>query len=127
MANYVLDASALLAFFQREPGYAAVAEILNDSFMSSVNLAEVLSYSADRGAELQRVEIQCRVLPIRILPFQREDVLLTAELRPITKRFGLSLGDRACLALGQKMGATVITADRVWADLNIGVEIRLIR
>ena len=127
--SLVLDASALLAYFWQEPGSDRVEQALasGDALMSAVNLAEVLSKAADAGMTASDATAMLERLTIEVVPFDTEQAKLAAALRPLTSQFGLSLGDRACLALAQQRGAVALTADRVWAKANLGIRVELIR
>ena len=127
MANVVLDASALLALLNAEPGSEAVEQELADAVISAVNLAEVVGKLAEKGMPENtiRATLAPLALPVHVLD---EDLAWEAGLlRPHTKSRGLSLGDRACLALGKQLGSPVLTADRTWTKLNIGVSVRTVR
>ena len=126
MAEAVLDASALLAALLLEPGHETVREA-DGAGISAVNLAEVYARADERGAGNGRVDAIVELMSIAVHGFARGDARLTAALRRSTRHLGLSLGDRACLALGQRLGLPVMTADRRWAELDIGVEVHLIR
>jgi ribonuclease VapC len=123
----ILDASALIALLHAEPGSDAVLNAIADgAAMSVVNWAETLSKVAADGDDPQTVATAFDGM------FTREqltdvDCIEIARLRPLTRRRGLSLADRACLALGARLGIPVLTADRDWADLNIGITVQLIR
>jgi ribonuclease VapC len=123
----ILDASALIALLHAEPGSDAVLNAIADgAAMSVVNWAETLSKVAADGDDPQTVATALDGM------FTREqltdvDCIEIARLRPLTRRRGLSLADRACLALGARLGIPVLTADRDWADLNIGITVQLIR
>lgn len=130
----VLDASALLAFLGNELGAdvveAALAE--GNAVMHTVNWAEVLTKRAERGddpASLAETLTQSGLIHqlLTIDPGQPEDAVQVAAFRMSTRPAGLSLGDRYCLALGIRLGAPVLTADRAWGSLNAGVQIDLIR
>jgi ribonuclease VapC len=129
----VLDASALLAHLRDEPGADVVAEaVASGAAISAVNLAEVFSRAADRGAdpptlaaELTRVGLLDGAITVE--PFTAADAIETARLRPLTRVAGLSLGDRACLALARRLGAPALTADAAWQGVAHGVELRPIR
>jgi PIN domain nuclease of toxin-antitoxin system len=131
--RFALDASALLAYLLREPGYQAVhAALLSGAVISAANYGEALSRLADRGSipkEVDRVLREGGLVgsPLEVAPLLRDDALALAELRALTRSLGLSLGDRACLALGLRLGLPVLTADRAWAGLAVGVDIRVIR
>lgn len=129
----VLDASALLAHLQDEPGGDVVAEaIAGGAVISTVNLAEVFSRVADRGddpAKLAAELTQIGLLDgaITVEPFTAADAIDAGRLRPLTRDAGLSLGDRACLALARRLDAPALTADTDWQGVAHGVELRPIR
>lgn len=123
----VLDASALLAFLFREAGHDRVATVLSRSCLSTVNLSEVLGRFTRDGHDPQLVLQRLVETTIEIVPFTAADASATAALLPTTRHLGLSLGDRACLALARSRSAPALTADRVWAQLDIGIRIELIR
>ena len=129
----VLDASALLALLKGEPGAERVAEALEQgAYLSAVNLAEVLSKLADWGedpAEAQARMAQVGLLgaAVEVLPFTGEDALEVARLRALTRAYGLSFGDRACLALARRLGLPALTAERAWAELDLGVPVEVLR
>lgn len=129
----VLDASALLAYLREEPGADVVAAAIADgAAISTVNLAEVFSRSADRGvdpAKLATKLVEGGLLDgaITVEPFTVADAIATAHLRPATRDAGLSLGDRACLALARRLDAPALTADAAWDRTAHGVELHQIR
>jgi PIN domain nuclease of toxin-antitoxin system len=127
--NFVLDTSALLARVYSEPGAARVETVLMSApcFMSSVNLAEFASKSADQGLARVDVEIVLDGFDIEIVEFDDDLALASGALRAPTRPLGLSLGDRACLALAQKLGATALTTDRPWTKLDLGIAVECIR
>lgn len=123
----VLDASALLAFLFGEPGGEVVGEVVDESCLSAVNLTEVLSRFSRDGLDPDLVSRRIAATRIEIVPFDSDAATLAARLTPDTRSLGLSLGDRACLALALARGIPALTADGGWAALSIGVEVRLIR
>ena len=123
----VLDASALLAFLLDEPGADAVAARMDEARMSTVNLAEVLSKSEERGGDAKALLLQIARTPIEMVPLSVGVALGAARLRASTKPIGLSLGDRICLALAQELGCEAWTADKRWLSAKLGVGIQLIR
>ena len=129
----VLDASALLAHLRDEPGADVVAEaIASGAVISTVNLAEVFSRVADRGedpAKLAAELSQSGLLDgaITVEPFTAAEAIDAGRLRLLTRDAGLSLGDRACLALARRLDAPALTADTDWQGVAHGVELRLIR
>jgi PIN domain nuclease of toxin-antitoxin system len=130
----VLDASALLAYLHGEPGADAVEETLRQgAFMSSANWAEVLSKLVDEGVgEVDAILGGFRAKGLfghlfGVLPLTGEDGAVVARLRGETRSHGLSLGDRAALALAMRLGLPVLTTDRAWQNLSVGIAVRLIR
>ena len=127
MPAYVLDASALLAFLNREPGADAVGPLVESSVISSVNWAEVLQRATNLGMEILVVRRYLESFGLGVLPFTMEDAGYTAQLWLTTRQAGLSLGDRACLSLAHRLGLPALTADSSWATLDLDIEVRLIR
>ncbi|BCP67533.1 type II toxin-antitoxin system VapC family toxin [Thermus thermophilus] len=124
----LLDASALLAYLQREPGFEAVREALREgAAISAVNLAEVAGKLKARGKDPERIVRRLLAMGLEVLPFTLEEALEAGALDPLTRPLGLSLGDRACLAAGKVRGLAVLTADRTWAGVVPGVEVRVVR
>lgn len=129
----VLDASALLAYLGEEPGTDRVADAIAAGVaMSTVNIAETLSTLAGRGHDASQVtkDLIDRGLldgAITIEPLTLADAVEIARLRPLTRDAGLSLADRACLALAGRLSAPTLTADQAWIGLDHGVEVRLVR
>jgi ribonuclease VapC len=129
----VLDASALMAVLHDEDGASVVMEAISEGAAISVaNWAEVLSKLAEAGrnpedasSELRRAEGSRRALTIE--PMIAADCIAIARLRPITRAQGLSLADRACLALAQRLRVPALTADREWVAADVEAEVRLIR
>jgi len=116
---FVLDAPALLAYLNGEPGAERVRQCIEQgkAIMSSVNLAEVLSKCTDQGMSSANQAALCAALPLEISAFDSRLALASAALRSHTRSQGLSLGDRCCLALAQSRSATALTADRAWSRL----------
>jgi len=125
----VLDASALLALLLDEPGAGRVTALLDDAAISAVNLSEVVGQYARRGIAVSEIRRMLSLFSIQVIPFDETLAFDAGLLVPKTKSAGLSLGDRACLALALQLGATALTADRSWSRISraIGVEIELIR
>ena len=123
----VLDASALLAMLQGEPGGDVVQGLLETAAISSVNWSEVAQKSLEKQTELEGLRHDLEALGLEILPFTAVLAETTARLRSATRQAGLSLGDRACLALAALLGIPAVTADRVWPDLGLPIEIRVVR
>lgn len=126
VSEWVLDASALLALLNRESGSEHVAEALAKStIMSAVNLSEVVAKLADIGMPEEEIRDAIEPLGLEFIDFIAVDAFAAGLLRPATKLAGLSLGDRACLALGSRSGGTVLTADRSWSSLDLGPDFRV--
>jgi ribonuclease VapC len=123
----VLDASALLALLNAEPGNEEVERSIPGAAISAVNLSEVVAKLNEAGMSERAVRSALEDIEIDIHPFDRESAYRTGALRAATKKLGLSLGDRACIALGGQLQRPVLTADRNWRDLELGIEIRVIR
>ena len=128
MNRIVLDASALLAVLNREPGADKLTpQLLSSAASSTVNLAEVQSKLVSRGLDPDEAW-EATLSPIReAVAFTAEHARAAGSLVAQTRALGLSLGDRACLALGLALKAPVYTADKSWKSLKLGVRIHSIR
>jgi len=127
-SSVVLDSSALLAVLNRETGADRLTpDLLLHSVSSTVNLAEVQGKLVERGIPPANAWAATLSSVNEALPFTEEQARIAGSLIAQTRPFGLSLGDRACLALAMELKAPVYTADRAWKDLKIGVRIHLIR
>nr|WP_294519271.1 PIN domain-containing protein [uncultured Rhodopila sp.] len=125
----ILDASALLAFLLAEPGKDRVAEALMEgAVMTTVNFAEVVTKYVLRGAKDRAATLLERI-PLTLVPIDEDLALRSALMADLTRPAGLSMGDRICLALGQRTGQTVLTADRSWLDVApaVGVVVEAVR
>jgi len=127
VARVVLDASALLVLLHDEPGAAEVAEALEEAAVSAVNLSEVVAKLLDAGMPRDEAEDVLGGLGLDVRPFDADSAWAAGSLRARTKAAGLSLGDRACLALAKALGVPALTADRAWAKVPGGVEVKLLR
>jgi ribonuclease VapC len=123
----VADASAVIALLVGEPFTRFEPSRLAYASISAVNLSEVLTRLQEIGMPDSAAASAVARLNLRVIAFDEPQARATARLRSVTRHAGLSLGDRACLALGDRLGCPVVTADRVWASLDVGVEIVLIR
>jgi ribonuclease VapC len=125
----VLDASALLALLLDEPGANRVTAVLDDAAVGAVNLAEVVSQYARRGIPEAGIRAMLDPFSVEIVPFDDALAFAAGLLVPKTRSAGLSLGDRACLALAHRLGAKAVTADRSWSRIaaEVGVEVEVIR
>lgn len=125
--SVVLDSSAVLAHFLGEPGGDFDVDFLVGGKISTVNLAEVVSKLRDRRFGPETAEYAVKGLIANSVAFDADLAITAGELRDATRSRGLSLADRACLALALRERLPVLTADRAWNGLDIGVEIRMIR
>lgn len=123
----VLDASALLATMRDEDGAHIVDRHMPSACVSSVNISEVAAKLIDGGMPASAVTDVLTSMKLDIRDFDLSQALYAGRLRAETRPFGLSLGDRACLALAAALGLPVLTTDRAWTRLDISVEVRLVR
>lgn len=131
-ADPILDASALLALILVESGWERVrSAIAEGAVIGAANYAEVLTKLVDGGKTVDESKARVRAgtaNAMRVESLIEADAVRAAELRPSSRRFGLSLGDRSCLAVSARLGAPVLTADRAWLEVpGLGVPITLIR
>jgi PIN domain nuclease of toxin-antitoxin system len=126
-SEIVFDASAMLAILKRERGGDRAFAALDRAVVSCVNLAEVQSKLIEAGLDRRAAREHIEVLGCRAIPFNEDQAWEAGSLRAVTQPLGLSLGDRACLALGIERKATVYTTDRNWKKLALGIEIEVIR
>jgi ribonuclease VapC len=127
MNDCVLDASAVLALLNQEPGADLVQEMLSQAVISTVNLTEVVTRLTAKGMPETEIRDVLSLLGLTSVPFDQESAIQSGLLYTATHASGLSSGDRACLTLARNMNAIAFTADRAWQSLDIGVQVRLIR
>ena len=125
--SVVHDASSLLAVAFREPGGDLAQASLRGSLVSSINWLEVMQKVAAREGDTSHLRQLFGGLGVSIIPFSAEHAECTAALYPETKAYDLSLGDRACLALGLETGREVYTADSLWANIPLDLKVTVIR
>jgi PIN domain nuclease of toxin-antitoxin system len=125
--EYVLDPSAVLALVFQEDGHEAVEPLLPVAAISAVNASEVLTKLLRLGASAADATKALDDLQLVVLPFTLDDARSAARLEPLTRARGLSLGDRACLALAQRCGVPAVTADKSWRIPKLPVRVRSIR
>jgi PIN domain nuclease of toxin-antitoxin system len=127
MADCVVDASAILALVKGERGAGVVRARIAGAVVSTVNVAEVGTKLVDWGMSDAGLRHVIFNLGFEVRPFDTGQALAAAALRAATRSHGLSLGDRACLALAQSARLPVLTADRAWRAVGLDVEIEVIR
>ena len=126
--SVVLDASALLAYLQRETGADIVRAALGEAVISTVNWVEVVQKTTTAADEIEALREDIQSLGVVIQPFSTAQAETAGRLRPGTSALGLSLADRACLALGIETESLVYTADRVWREIALDeVKVEVIR
>jgi PIN domain nuclease of toxin-antitoxin system len=125
-SGVVLDASALLALLLEEPGGDQVSDALRGAVISAINWAEVLQVMTLKGGDSQGLRSEMEQRGLTFAQLVPDDATEIAELYPPTRRT-LSLADGAYVVLARRLGLPVLTGDRVWADLDLGVDVRLIR
>jgi len=126
LSEAVLDSSALLALLWNEPGADYVAAALPGALLSSVNLAEVVTKLCERSLSASEGRELVESLGVVVVDFDADQAETTAALRDSTRSLGLSLGDRACLALARRRNCPALTADAAWLKAQ-GFEVRYIR
>jgi PIN domain nuclease of toxin-antitoxin system len=125
--DVVLDASALLAVLRVEPGVERVEQRLENASIGAVNLSEVVAKLIEDGVPEAEIRLAVGRLELDVHPFDAEHAYIAGVLRKASRAFGLSLGDRACLALAQSLGAPALTADHSWSRLGLDIDIEVIR
>lgn len=127
----LLDASAILAFLQAEPGDDVVRQALHDDtcLVSAANHSEVIAKAIDRGAEARALQVVLAELAYTIIDVTPDDGIAAGLMRSATRKTGLSLGERLCLATAQRLKARVLTADRPWLSVakRLGLEVQCVR
>lgn len=122
-----MDASAILAVLNGERGRDRAMKAMSSGRICAINLAEVVSNMAEEGVRETEIESWAQRLPVIVVDFDRDLAMQAGFLRKTTSHKGLSLGDRACLALAMRENLPVMTGDRAWTDLDLPVEVVLIR
>jgi PIN domain nuclease of toxin-antitoxin system len=117
----------MLAFLHDEPGAERVRAALAGALISAVNWSEIVRKSLQRQVDIAGMREELAETGVGFVPFTAEQAKVAARLWAQTHSRGLSLADRACLALALERGLPVLTADRVWAELGLALDIRLIR
>lgn len=129
--SFVLDASAILAFLNGEPGQDVVSDALQSSrcLVTAANQAEIIAKALDRGHSMDSIQAILAELAYDVVDTTAADGTLAGQLRATTRAVGLSLGDRLCLAAAIRLNAVVLTADRPWLALaaTLKLDIRSIR
>ncbi len=126
--KFLLDTSAIIALIKKEPGYKIVSNILANSAISTVNFTELISTLIKEGVSEEDADAITENIIPEIIPYDHEVAINAGKLISITKPYGLSLGDRACIALGMQLELPIYTADKIWAKLDLpNLDIKLIR
>ena len=125
--TYVLDASAVLCLLQEEKGAERVAQALPAAIIGAVNYSEVVGKLTEAGIDGSTVDGLVDKLQLTVIPFDRAQARLAGSLRATTRKLGLSLGDRACLALATAHGATALTCERIWTKFEAPCKVETLR
>lgn len=121
----LLDTSAIIALLKKEPGYEILEDVIANSSMSSVNLSELVAVLARSGVPEEEIdEIITDIVP-EIIPFSENLSIKTGKLISVTKEYGLSLGDRACIATGSYYNMEIYTKDSIWLNLTENVKVKI--
>ena len=123
----VIDTSVVMAVLLDESGNDAAARLVPGSMLSSVNLAEIVAKCVEKSFPLRMAQDYIRTSGIEIVAFDADAAVLTGEIFQFARKGVLSLGDRACIATAMRRNAIAVTADRIWADLDLPCQIELIR
>ena len=126
MDKIVFDASAILTLLKKEKGHEIVDKYLDNAVVSTVNFSEVVTVLNRSGVTQDIIQYLGETF-LHIEEFNIEQAIIAASIDEITKKNGLSLGDRSCLALAKSMSLPVLTADKIWKNVNLGIDIQLIR
>lgn len=116
--KFLLDTSAIIALLKKEPGYETIANIIASSAISSVNLSELVAVLARGGVSEQDIDQIITDLIPEIIPFCENISIKSGKLAKLTEKYGLSLGDRACLSTAEYYNMNIYTADKIWAELS---------
>jgi ribonuclease VapC len=127
MTGVVLDSSAVLAVINAEPGADRVIEVLDGALLSAVNHAEIVTKLIERGVDRELARSTVLNIGIQVVEFGIDLADRTGELRRQTRHVGLSLADRACLALAECEGVSAVTADKKWALIDLDIDVQVIR
>lgn len=124
---FVLDSSAVICLIDEEPGAEIVDRLLSKSLISAVNVAEVVSKLQERGGSDKMIDDTLAEFEFETIDFDLDQAKRSGKLRNITRFKGLSLGDRACLALAASRNAIAVTTDKAWKDFDNIARIMLVR
>lgn len=125
--RFALDTSALLAMMQEAPGGSVVGAKLHYSAISTINLAEVLDYSLTHDIRIDGMVDDLQALGLKVESFTPQDAATVAELAKVPHQPPLTLSDRACLALAQRLGVPALTADYAWSKLTLDINVQVLR
>jgi len=126
--NTIFDASAAIALFAKEKGREVIKKHLKNAIISSVNVSEIYKYCIDRQRlTTSECENLMKISAIKIIDFDAKQALIAADIYPKTKKLGLSLGDRACIALAIDKDCPILTCDKIWAKVNLDIKFIMAR
>ncbi|WP_341748898.1 type II toxin-antitoxin system VapC family toxin [Candidatus Tisiphia endosymbiont of Sialis lutaria] len=127
--KYLLDTSAIIALLKKEPGYKILEDVIASSSIASINLSELVSVLTRSNIAENEIDIIVADIVPEIIPFCENIAIKTGKLSRLTKDYGLSLGDRACIATGCYYNMEIYTTDKIWLKVadNITTKIILVR
>ena len=124
----IFDASAVIALLAKEKGFEVIKRHLKNAIISSINISEVYKYCIDKQ---NLTADECKnimgISGIKIIDFDEKQALIAADIYPKNKEYGLSLGDRACIALAIEKKHPILTCDKIWEKINIDVKFIMVR
>ena len=124
----IFDASAVIALLAKEKGFEVIKRHLKNAIISSVNISEVYKYCIDKQ---NLTADECKnimgISGIKIIDFDEKQALIAADIYPKNKEYGLSLGDRACIALATEKKYPILTCDKIWEKINLDVKFIMVR
>lgn len=128
MSKVVVDSSVVIAYLRQETGWEALeAYLAGTCLISAVNLTEVVGTLRDKGIAAGALDTILEPLALTVMPYDAAQARQAGELRVSTKHLGLSLGDRACLALAAAQKLTAVTTDAIWGQVDAGVTVKVVR
>lgn len=128
MSKVVVDASVVIAYLRREPGWESLeGHLASACLIGAVNLTEVIGTLRDKGIAPEVIDRILDQLALTVMPYDEPQAREAGELRVASRHLGLSLGDRACLALARVQKLTAITTDSAWGQLDVGIQVQVVR
>lgn len=127
MTPCVFDSSTVIAILNKEPGHDMAEKLISQSLISTVNVTEVAKHLSERIDVFAAVQTVLKSLKYQIIAYSNEQAEYAGFLYRTTAKYGLSLGDRACLALAISKNLPVVTTDKIWANIDLPIDVTLLR